>query len=189
MNILYESLPDFVMIRGNRYRIITDFREWIKFLELAVDETVPIMKKAELMFQWYIDRPDRIDEDTLNALFAFAKAEELYPNMGRAAHEESGADMPAFSFSVDACCIYCAFQECYGLDLQRSQMHWWRFKVLFDGLPEDSEIKQRIRYRTMNVGKIKDKEERLRVKEIQRRIALPVSHAHMPDDFEIGDVF
>ena len=44
---------------------------------------------------------------------------------------------------------------------------------LFEGLPEKSSTKQRIAYRCINIGCIKDKEERKRILQIQRAIAIP----------------
>lgn len=41
MNPLYEKFPDYVEVRGKRCRIVTDFREWIKLVELLDDEGVP----------------------------------------------------------------------------------------------------------------------------------------------------
>lgn len=54
MNPLYEKFPDYVEVRGKRCRIVTDFREWIKLVELLDDEGVPGRKKAELLLQWYM---------------------------------------------------------------------------------------------------------------------------------------
>ena len=49
MNPLYEKFPDYVEVRGKRCRIVTDFREWIKLVELLDDEGVPGRKKTELL--------------------------------------------------------------------------------------------------------------------------------------------
>ena len=45
--------------------------------------------------------------------------------------------------------------------------------MLFDGLSEKNEIKQRIHYRGINLSSIKDKEERKRIRRIQNSIRLP----------------
>ncbi|MFR3046115.1 MAG: Gp15 family bacteriophage protein [Veillonella parvula] len=72
---------------------------------------------------------------------------------------------PVFSYTEDASCIFAAFLEYYGIDLERVRyMHWWKFLILFEGLPEQAEIKQRMMYRKADLNSIKDKEERKRVK-------------------------
>ena len=58
--------------------------------------------------------------------------------------------------------------------------------MLFDGLSEDTEIKQRIMYRGINLSEIKDKEEKKRISRIQNSIRLPMEEL---TDFEIGNAF
>lgn len=67
-------------------------------------------------------------------------------------------------------------------------MHWWEFRSLFDWLPDGTEIKQRIMYRSIDPGTIRDKDERKRIKKIQRAVALKKKQRKL-DDYEIGDMF
>lgn len=186
LNVLYEKFPEHVIVHGIRYPIETDFREWIRFSELVEDDSVPWQIKVELMLRWYcVDVPDDL-EAAIYALGDFLAARNLY---GADEIIESDKKEPVFSFSDDAGCIYSAFIDCYGIDLQRiPHMHWWKFKTLFDGLPHNTEIKQRIMYRSTDANSIKDKEERKRVKRIQKEIALKKKNRCM-SDYEIGDAF
>ena len=97
------------------------------------------------------------------------------------------AEKPLFSFSVDYPYILSGFLRDYGIDLETvDYLHWWKFRALFDGLSEDTEIKQRIMYRSMDLSTIKDKEERKRIQKIQRAIQLP---AEALSDYDIGNAF
>lgn len=58
--------------------------------------------------------------------------------------------------------------------------------MLFDGLSDDTEIKQRIMYRSIDLNTVKDKEERKRIRKIQSTIQLP---EEMLSDYEIGEMF
>ena len=58
--------------------------------------------------------------------------------------------------------------------------------MLFDGLSDDTEIKQRIMYRSIDLNTVKDKEERKRIRKIQSTIQLP---EEMLSDYEIGEIF
>ena len=58
--------------------------------------------------------------------------------------------------------------------------------MLFDGLSEDNEIKKRIMYRGIDIGTIKDHDERKRIVKIQASIALEENQL---TDYDIGDVF
>lgn len=188
MNILYQEFPEHLEINGKNYLIETDFREWIKFAELVEDDELSWQVKLQLMMQWFIEG---IPDDLENAVYAlgdFLTAKVLYKNSENEITKKKELQ-PAFSFQEDAGCIYSAFVECYGIDLQTiPYMHWWKFKTLFDWLPEETEIKQRIRYRTTDINSIKDKEEKNRVRKIQKAIALRKKKRIM-DDYEIGDVF
>lgn len=186
LNILYEQFPEYVTVNGERYLIETDFREWIRFSELVEDEELPWQIKLQFMLRWFLEEVPKDLEAAVYALGDFLAARKI------SIEEKDDSDQnvkPAFSFQEDAGCIYSAFIESYGIDLQLvSYMHWWKFKTLFDWLPEDTEIKQRIRYRTIDINSIKDKEERKRVKKIQEAIALH-KKVYYVDDYEIGDVF
>ena len=189
MNVLYQEFPEYLEIHGKKYSIETDFREWIRFSELVEDEDLSWQIKLQFMLQWFLEEIPEDLETAVYALGDFLTAKALYEDNPERENEERKELQPAFSFQEDAGCIYSAFVECYGIDLQTiPYMHWWKFKTLFDWLPEDTEIKQRIRYRTVDINSIKDKEEKNRVRKIQKAIALRKKKKVM-DDYEIGDVF
>lgn len=189
INVLYEKFPDHVQVDGVKYPIVTDFREWIRFVELVEDDTVPWQIQAQLMLQWYIEKVPDDMEKAIIVLGDFLIAKSLYQDKMENQEDIKKNHEPAFSFKEDAGCIYSAFIECYGIDIQTiPYMHWWKFKTLFDGLPESTEIKQRMMYRTIDVNSIKDKEEKKRVRYIQKRIALH-KKTRCLNDYEIGDVF
>ena len=57
--------------------------------------------------------------------------------------------------------------------------------VKLEGLPDDSGTKTRIGYRSIDAGKIRDKQERKRIQKIQRAISLEDER----DEEQIGDLF
>lgn len=191
MNILFQSFPDTVDVNGQAYRIVTDFREWIKLHEFLkeVDTFTPEILK--MILDWYVDDVPRDIEAAILALEEFLAAEELQDHKNDEEEErEERTGAPVFSFSQDAVFIYSAFREVYGIDLENVEyMHWWKFKTLFDGLPSDTEIKERIYYRSVNLNTIKDKEERKRIQKIQRRIAIRDERKRVVSDYDIGDAF
>ena len=64
-------------------------------------------------------------------------------------------------------------------------LHWQKFQMLLEGLPDDSGVKTRIGYRSIDAGKIRDKQERQRIQKIQRAISLEDER----DEEQIGDLF
>ena len=54
-------------------------------------------------------------------------------------------------------------------------MHWWKFKAMFKSLKEDTEIVKIMRYRSMDLSKIKDKNEKAYYKKMQELYKIPIS--------------
>lgn len=197
MNVLFDPFPETVEVGGKEYRIVTDFREWIKFMELlrSIEQFTP--RILDMILEWYVDdRPEDVVA-SITALQKFLCAEEINQegkeqSVGDGEDDMDGGDGPsveAFSFRQDALCIYSAFMEVYRIDIETiPYMHWWKFLVLFWGLPAGTEIKERIHYRTVDLSTIKSKEERERIKKIRRKIAIRNPQRRL-SDYEIGDVF
>ena len=188
MSILVDKFPYTVLVNGDDYQIETDFREWIRFVKLVEDESVPWQIKCQLLLQWYVDG---IPDDLEAAVQALGDFLAMKPENAEE-EDESGfaSKKQLYSFEQDAECIYSAFREVYGINLQTiPNMHWWEFQTLFVGLPEKTEIKQRIMYRSIDLRTIKDKDERKRIKKIQDIVALKKKNRRKMTDYEIGDMF
>ena len=161
-NILTDTLPESVEVDGKRYPIHTDFRDWISFFLLHEDKELTDVEKIHISMNWYIEIPDnRIA--AYQALQEFAACQSLPKPKGK----KAGATAPVFSYLHDSPYLFADFLRFYQINLQTTQLHW------FEGMPEDSSTKQRIAYRSVNLGAIKDKKERARLAKIQRAVAIP----------------
>lgn len=190
MNFFYESFPDTVSIRGEDVAIITDFREYIRLLDMLKCEELNAMQKTSIIAQYFLDEIE-IDKEAISALTAFVvmdfSKEDSDKEDGEEEAEASGSKKNLFSYEIDYPFILSGFLRDYGIDLNTvDYLHWWKFRMLFDGLSEDTEIKQRIMYRGIDLSDIKDKDERKRIAKIQRRIQLPAEDL---SDYDIGDAF
>lgn len=190
MNFFYETFPDTVNIHGEDVAIITDFREYIKLLDMLKCEELDAMQKTLLLAQYFLDEIE-VDKEAISALTAFVVMDpdsdesESYEEDGET--EESGLKKNLFSYEIDYPFILSGFLRDYGIDLETvDYIHWWKFRMLFDGLSDDTEIKQRIMYRGINLSDIKDKDERKRIAKIQKRIQLPQEAL---TDYDIGNAF
>ena len=100
--------------------------------------------------------------------------------------EREGSGKQTFSYEKDAPYIVSDFRNYYGIDLLACKyLHWQKFQMLLEGLPDDSGTKTRIGYRSIDAGKIRDKQERQRIQKIQRAISLEDER----DEEQIGDLF
>ena len=57
MNPLYEPFPDYVIANGKKVRIVTDFREYIKLMDLLKDEDIEEAEKKQLLACWFLMIP------------------------------------------------------------------------------------------------------------------------------------
>ena len=78
-NLFYESFPDFIEADGERYGILTDFREWLRFHDLMTETEIDGYTKALLMAEWLEEPPEIVTEDIIRELTAFARADALFP--------------------------------------------------------------------------------------------------------------
>ena len=80
----------------------------------------------------------------------------------------------AFDYIIDGPLIVAAFQAAYGLDLTdpATQIHWWRFQALMQGLPEGCQFSQVVAWRTADLSGMKGEQRKLYAK-MQAQFALP----------------
>ena len=189
MNLLYDDYPESVKLYGATRRIVTDFKDWLRFVDMLRDDDLRLEEKESLMMSMYLDSvPQNQWEGAYEPLLEFfqmdnagKKSTEPDDGVGRAEKVK-----PLYDFAYDAPYIIAGFWQDYKIDLTEANMHWWKFRILLDGLSSETEFKQRVMYRGTNAGDIKDSKERQRIQRIQRAIAIPQA---TPSDDEIGDVF
>ena len=180
--ILYESLPDSIEVEGKQYKIYTDFREWIKFQDMLRDTSLSNAEKMLLCKEWFIDMAPMNKEIVKGLCDFLVIAQEEKKRQGSQKKVQ-----PIFSYMHDANVIYADFMREYRIDLiEIPYMHWWKFKALLEGLSDEAEFKKRIYYRSVDLSKIKDKNERRRIEGIKKTIALPQDSV---TDEDIGNAF
>lgn len=188
INAFYEPFPETVTADGREYPIITDFREWFRFADMLEDKELSKKEKLLLMAGWLLEKPDRITSELVDGLCGFYRAKKLEPDKPEDIDNEENepvAAPPVISWKIDAGCIIGDFMRFYRIDLLAAEMHWWRFRLLFSALPDDSQIMKRIAYRSIDPGMIKSDTERKRILRLKQLYALPFEL----DDEDIGSVF
>lgn len=185
INVLYEPFPEEIRADGVSYSIETDFREWFRFGDMLADQELTREEKLYLMTEWLYEAPEKITSELVEAVFEFYRADGINPDpTEHSNHEEPEENVqpkrpPVFDWKYDAAFILGDFRRYYGIDLLSvGYMHWWKFRCLFNALPDDSQCRIRIDYRSKDLSQIKNESERKRIARIQRQIALP---------FEMGE--
>lgn len=189
MNLFYEPLPDSIEVDGEELRIVTDFVEYIKMIDMLADKELTDRDRACVLNAYFIDTPQNLSK-ALGALKDFVSMKHVHEyeqDESKMKKEDGqGKSKELFSFSFDFAYILAAFKSQYDIDLLETNMHWWKFRMLFNGLSDETEIKKRISYRATDLSKIKNQKERARIQSIQNTIRIP---NNLVSDYDIGGAF
>lgn len=160
MNILTDKLPEGVKVNGTFFYLNTDFRAGVEFEEMLEKGEENIFALLRPYF------PGGCPEDIAGA---FEAAVTFYCCGERKTEESTTKTKRAYSFSVDADAIFADFWQFYKIDLSTEQLHWFVFRSLLMGLPEESGFKKRVYYRTCELKDL-PKKEKERIGKIRKAI-------------------
>lgn len=174
MNILVDLLPTEIEIDEKKYEINSDFRTSILFELLMQDKSIGEEDKIFMALQLYYPTiPSNINLAIEKMLWFYRCGKDITKSKGNG---KGKSVTQIYSFEHDDDYIYAAFMDQYNIDLQDIQyLHWWKFKAMFKSLKEDNEIVKIMGYRSMDLSKIKDKEEKAYYKKMQELYKLPIS--------------
>lgn len=167
------NYPRFIKIDGKTYNINTDFKVAIECNRIAEDETIGDLERAlaiiyKLFGEEGINTPEHYETLLEMAKKYLLKGEE---------YDTEANEKPDMSFTEDYSYITTSFMSDYNIDLDNTEMHWWKFIDLMNGLSYselgDCCILNRIRnLRSMDLNEIKDQKEREKIRKAQERVAL-----------------
>lgn len=164
--------PEYAEVNNKRYKINTDFRVAIECNRIAEDKTIGDYERA-MGILCTLYGPEAIDDyENLEELLRIATK---YLSCGKELkRNDNEIDM---DFIEDMDYIEASFQSDYGISLEDTEMHWWKFNSLINGL-SNSEfgnccVLNRVRnLRNFDVREIKDNKERERIAKAKEMVAL-----------------
>lgn len=186
MNMLVDLLPESVEIDGEEYQINTDFRISIMFELLMQDDEVEDMDKtAQALNLYYPVIPENKQKAVEKIIWFYRCGKETNQD---SSNTGGGTQKQVYSFDYDDGYIYEAFLREYGIDLQEIEyLHWWKFRSMFKGLPDDTEFVKIMGYRSVNINSKMSKEQKQFYKKMQSIHALPVSHKEEEADKKLAE--
>jgi hypothetical protein len=114
--------------------------------------------------------PDNIEAAFDRLLWLYTCGE-----LPRKASGKGGPTKRIYDYDHDGGYIYAAFLAAYGIDLEVVDfLHWWKFRAMFDSLPDTAHICKIMEYRAADTRKLKG-EQRKFYQDMKRLYALPVS--------------
>lgn len=171
MSIITDELPRQYEYDGRIYDFHTDFREWIRFELLMLDEDIIPDERVKLIP--HLIFPEVPPDPKLGEFILW-----FYSCGRRFGNGKSGKGRKkaaVYSFEYDDGYIYAAFMENYGIDLTSIEyLHWWKFKALFKSL-HDCKLCEIMAYRSEEITDKTPLWRRKQIEECQRIYALPKS--------------
>lgn len=166
--------PEYAEVEGKKYKINTDFRVAIECNRVAEDENIGDYERSlAIIYLLFGDEGISTPQHYSN-LLEIAKKFLSCNEDGKVINNEK----PDMDYIQDYDLIWASiYSDFNGLDIDKEQIHWWKFFRLLNGL-SNSElgnccVLNRIRnLRNMNPNDIKDKKERDKLIKLQKQYAL-----------------
>lgn len=169
--------PEFAEIDGELYKINTDYTYALQCFKIIDDNSISDVERAiavvSVLFGQENEKGDIINIPK-NINVALEKA-AIFLSCGK--ESKSITDVKKdMDFDYDKEFIYASFISDYKIDLENTNMHFWKFCNLISGLTEDS-ILNRVRdLRNTNLSDYTDPKTRSRIQEAMERVALPTEY-------------
>lgn len=184
MNVLMEKFPEELEIQGKCCSIGWDFRTILSCNEM-IEQCRNEITEGELLkiLETFYKNCRHYTEEHVEKMFWFfscgrEKEKKIFPRKIAGIN-----DKQPFDFEKDAELIYAGFQQQYGIDLQTTEMHWWRFMILLENLGEGTRLSKVIEYRTRDTSsKHLSKEERSFYKAMQQYYGLDRKYSKQEDE-------
>lgn len=177
MGFLTEPLEDIVMIGNQRFLINPAFDVILEIQRLYCEEDLTDFDKMEQALRMLV-----VHQRHLKRLSVSEKSELLNLIYKQCVNTKkrppTKQKLPCLDFEHDGEYIYSSFMLDYGIDLVDMQgiLPWKKFIALFQGLSENTKIREVMRIRNMDIPKYngKNNKEVQRIQELKSFYALPV---------------
>ena len=166
------NYPEYVKINDKKYKINIDFRVAIECNEIAMDETISDFERALAIIYKLFGDDGINDTNNYEKLLELAKK---YLCCGKEVIDNN--EEPDMDFIQDMDYIETSFMSDYSIDLANTDMHWWKFYNLMNGLSNSEMgnccVLNRVRnLRTYDTKDIKDQKELEKIKKAKEQVAL-----------------
>ena len=176
------SLPEGISIDGIFYTVNTDFKIWLEISNIIFSKELNVFEKAEkALALCYKDSLPKTFNSAIGGMFEFYKCgKEPIKN-----NSSSTFEKPVIDLIHDSDMITAAFLHDYNIDLFKTSLHWWEFKALLSSHSEDNKIVKIMGYRSINIGDIKDKEQKKFYKKMKALYSLPDNRSEEEKEIEM----
>lgn len=152
MSMLTQLFPVKLKVDGVECPIHSDFRTVLRCYEIQGDRETLSDEELLRILRIFYKKQKVFSEGHVNGMFWFfacgrKKKKRAFPRRIAGIN-----DKQPFDFKKDADLIYAGFMQQYGIDLQKENMHWWRFMILLENLGTATRLSRIMEYRTIDTG-------------------------------------
>ena len=164
-NVLIDELPCYVTLFGEKYPVHTSFKNWIKISLLIEDGGLENADMtAEILKLCYSQKLPPNIVSAIMGMFAFLNGDTDF-----IVSSDKKSVKKVYSFRDDSDIIFASFYQKYGIDLEKSDMHWYKFLALFEWLTDENPFAAVLKIRTADESKIKDGYKRKALRELKSK--------------------
>ena len=166
--------PEYVKIGDKKYKINTDFRVAIECNNIAQDDTIGDTERPlAIIYKLFGDEGLDNPQDWEKLLELGIK----YLSLGKDTNNVDNDAEIDMDFNEDMDYIEASFMSDYNIDLANTEMHWYKFYNLINGLSNSEMgnccVLNRVRnLRTFDLSQIKDSKEREKLAKAKEMVAL-----------------
>lgn len=182
---LAYPIDDSVEVDGTLYTVDMSFDNVLRLLDMVADDELDDAEKVligiEMMLGVCFLHDIKTQADIFTDMFKSTIGKDAEDNQpvdieGNPMPSQGGNESKkTYSLKEDADYIYASFYQDYGIDLieQQGKLHWLKFKALLDGLRSDTQFKEVINIRTMDLPKGKgSSKQRENIQKLKKQYAL-----------------
>ena len=166
--------PEYMEIAGKKYKINTDYRYALACFEAINDGSISDIERAYALVEILLgcSVPDMQEALKKIAYYLSCGKEEK-------SVEEIKKDM---DFKQDEKYIYASFMSDYGIDLDTTEMHWWKYCALISGFTEESVLSRVRALRNLDMSEYKDPKQRAKIKKAKEQVKLKEEHEEISEE-------
>lgn len=171
------SNPEYAKVGDKLYKINTDFKVALKCERVALDEEIKDTERAlAILYLLYgeegLNNPHDYEE--------LLKKATTYLGCGKDTKDKEEPDM---DFEQDEAYIKASFYTDYNIpDIYKTDMHWWEFISLMNGLKEDCVLNRVREIRNYDISQIKDPKTLTQIRKQKEAVALKKNEPQMTEE-------
>lgn len=164
------TYPEYAEIDGKQFKINTDYETALACFKAINDDEITDIERPIALIGLIFGEDAEI-KDVETALRIIKK----YLQCGKD-EEEENTSINDLDFEYDKDLISSSFLTDYGIDLETTTMHWWKYCSLISGLKDDCILNKVRDIRNYDISEIKDAKTRNKMIRQKERVAIPIKH-------------